>query len=138
MRHCELDPLNPKWPFELALYYNDLNSPQALECFGKAISIDYNFTAAILGFSAQLAKNGNREDCVVLLTLLDQRKPDDPTITVCLLILYQLIESSKADQFLAKASQMSLRLPKWPTIIAADGMLDVHDTFLSEMMPTRE
>jgi tetratricopeptide (TPR) repeat protein len=138
MKRCELDPLNPKWPFELALYYNDQNSPQALECFAKAISVDYNFTAAILGFSAQLAENGNREDCVVLLTLLDQRKPDDPTVTACLLILYQLIESSKADQFLAKVSQMSLRLPKSPTIIAADSMLDVHDTFLSEMMLTRE
>jgi hypothetical protein len=56
MKRCELDPLNPKWPFELALYYNDLNSPQALECFAKAISIDYNSTAAILGFSAQLGR----------------------------------------------------------------------------------
>jgi hypothetical protein len=33
---------------------------------------------------------------------------------------------------------MSLRLPKWLTIIAAGSMLDVHDTFLSEMMFTRE
>jgi tetratricopeptide (TPR) repeat protein len=138
IKRCELDPLNPRWPFELALHYNNINSPNALVCFAKAISIDYNFTAAILGFSAQLAKNGNREDCVVLLQLLDQRKPDDPTVTVCLLILYQLIESSKTDQFLAKVSQMSLRLTRSPTIIAADSMLEVHDTFLSEMMLTRE
>jgi tetratricopeptide (TPR) repeat protein len=138
MKRCELEPLNPRWPFELALYYNDIASPRALECFAKAISIDYGFTAAILGFCAQLARAGSREDCVVLLTLLDRRTPEDPTITVCLLFLYQLIESSKADQFVAKVSQLSARLPRSPLVIAADSMLDVHDTFLSEMMLTRE
>jgi tetratricopeptide (TPR) repeat protein len=138
VKRCELDPLNSRWPFELALYYNDQNSPRALECFAKAISIDYNFTAAILGFCAQLARAGSREDCVVLLTLLDRRTPDDPTITVCLLFLYQLIESSKADQYVAKVSQLSARLQRSALLIAADAMLDVHDTFLSEMMLTRE
>jgi tetratricopeptide (TPR) repeat protein len=138
MKRCELEPLNPRWPFELALFYNDIASPHALDCFAKAISIDYGFTAAILGFCAQLARTGSREDCIVLLTLLDRRMPDDPTITVCLLFLYQLIESSKADQFIAKVSQLAGRLPRSPLVIAADSMLDVHDVFLSEMMLTRE
>lgn len=137
-RRCELDPLNATWPFEFALYYNDINSPKALEYFSNAISIDYNFTAAILGFCAQLAKSGNREDCVVLLNMLDNRKPNDPTVTVCLSILYQLIESSKSDEFLAKISQMSANLPKSPNLIAAASLLEVHDTFLSEIMLTRE
>lgn len=137
-RRCELDPLNAAWPFEFALYYNDIKSPKALEYFSHAISIDYNFTAAILGFCSQLAKSGNREDCVVLLNMLDGRKPNDPTVTVCLSILYQLIESSKSDEFLAKISQMSANLPKSPNLIAAASLLEVHDTFLSEIMLTRE
>ncbi|OHS97856.1 TPR Domain containing protein [Tritrichomonas foetus] len=138
LRRCELDPLNAKWPFEFALYYNDRKSPKALEYFAKAISIDYNFTAAILGFCSQLANSGNREDCVVLLNMLENRKPNDPTVTVCLSILYQLIESSKSDEFLGKISTMSANLPKSPNLIAASSLLEVHDTFMSEIMLTRE
>jgi tetratricopeptide (TPR) repeat protein len=138
LKRCELDPLNPQWPFELALFYNDQNSPAAMEYFAKAIAIDYNFTAAILGFIGRLAHVGNREDCIVLLNMLDERRPDDPTVTVCLLILYQLIESSRTDIYVAKVSQMALRLPRSPTLIAAESLLNVHDTFLTEIMLTRE
>ena len=138
LKRCELDPLNSKWPFETACYYNDKGSPKAMQYFAKAISIDYNFTLAHLGFCSQLAKNGNKEDCIVLLNLLDQKKPDDPTITVCLSILYQLIESSKTDQLLSKVAQMTSKLPKSPNITAAESMLDVHDTFMSEIILTRE
>ena len=137
-RRCELDPLNPRWPYELAIYYNDIKSPKALECFANAISINYNFTSAILGFCSQLALSGNREDCIVLLNMLDQRRPNDPTVTVCLSILYQLIESSKSDEFLGKISAMSTNLSKSPYLIAAASLLEVHDTFMSEIMITRE
>ncbi|OHT12041.1 TPR Domain containing protein [Tritrichomonas foetus] len=138
IKRCEVDPSNPQWLFELALYYNDIKSPKALECFAQAISIDYNFTAAILGFCAQLALTGNREDCIVLLNMLANRKPNDPTVTVCLSILYQLIESSKSDEYLSKVSLMSSNLPKSPNIIAATSLLDVHDTYISEIVLTRE
>ena len=138
LKRCQLDPLNSRWPFEAAQFYNSKGSPKAMEFFAKAIAIDYNFTLGILGFCAQLAKSGNKEDCIVLLNLLDQRKPNDPTVTVCLSILYQLIESSKTDEFLAKVSQMSAKLPKSPNITAAESLLEVHDTFLSEVMLTRE
>jgi Flp pilus assembly protein TadD len=70
--------------------------------------------------------------------LLDQRIPDDPVISVCLLVLYQLIESSKIDQFVARISQLSGRLAKSPNIIAAEALLDVHDTYLSEIILNRE
>jgi tetratricopeptide (TPR) repeat protein len=138
LKRCELDPLNPQWPFELAIFYNDQNSPKSLEYFANAISMDYNFTAAILGFIGRLAKAGNREDCIVLLNMLNERTPDDLTVTVCLLVLCQLIESSKTDQYVAKVAQMALRVPRSPTLIAAENLLNVHDTFLSEIMLTRE
>lgn len=137
-KRCELDPLNPRYPFEFALYYNDINSPKAMEWFAKAISIDYNFSTAILGFCSQLAKSGNRGDCIVLLKMLDSQKPDDPTITVCLSILYQLIESSRTDEYMTKVSRMSETLSTSPNLIAANSLLESHDTYLSEIMLSRE
>lgn len=138
LRRCVLDPLNPQYPFEFALYYNDIRSPKAMEYFANAISIDYNFTSAILGFCSQLAQSGNREDCVVLLNMLNNRKPNDPTVIVCLSILYHLIESSKSDEYIAKISALSESLPKSPNLIAAASLLEVHDTFMSEIMLSRE
>lgn len=138
IRRCELDPRNAQWAFELALYYNDQQSPKALDWFAKAVSIDYSFTPAILGFCAQLTKAGNKEDSIVLLSMLNERKPNDPTVMVCLSVLYQLMESSKTDQLMAKINQMGGAGATSPNVIAATSLLDVHDTFLSETILTRE
>ena len=138
LRRCELDPRNAKWAFELAIYYNDQQSPKALEWFAKAASIDYSFMPAVLGFCAQLTKAGNKEDTIVLLNMLNEKHPNDPTVMVCLSILYQLMESSKTDQLMAKIAQMGGSGSTSPNIIAATSLLDVHDTFLSEMILTRE
>ncbi|KAH0792025.1 cilia- and flagella-associated protein [Histomonas meleagridis] len=138
LRRCELEPLNSQWAFEVALYYNSIHSPKSLDYFAKSISINYNFPPSILGFCANLAKNDNKEDCIVLLNMLLERDPNDPTIIVCLSILYQLIESTKSDEYLAKVSHLSSQLSTSPYLIAARNLLSVNDTYLSEIMLVKE
>ena len=138
LERCRLDPLNPKWAFELALYYSDIGSENALNYFARAISIDYGFIAAILGFCAALAKTGNRTDPIVLLNKLNDETPGDPTIIVCLSILNTLIESSKADEYSSQISAMTASLQKSPFLIGAASLLDVHDTYMSEIILQKE
>ena len=137
-KRCDLDPLNPQWPYEYALFLSDQKDPRCLDYFARAISIDYSFKAAILGFCAQLTKNGNRADALVLLDMLYSNQPQDPVVTVCLSVVYTLLESSKCDEFLAKISNMSQRLNKSPYLVAAAALIDVHDTFISETALSKE
>lgn len=137
-KRCELDPLNPQWPYEYALYLSDIKDEKALDNFARAISIDYHFKAAILGFCSLLVKNGNKSDALVLLDMLGNEMPTDPTITVCQSLVYTLLESSKCDEFLAKISNMAQSLNRSPYLIAASSLIDVHDTFVSEMALSKE
>jgi tetratricopeptide (TPR) repeat protein len=65
-------------------------------------------------------------------------QPEDPVVTVCLSVVYTLLESSKCDEFLAKISNMTQTLNKSPYIIAASALIDVHDTFISETVLSKE
>ena len=138
LERCRLDPLNAKWAYELALYYSDIGSDNALNYFARAISIDYGFIGAILGFCAALAKTGNRTDPIVLLNKLNDENPGDPTIVVCLSILNTLIESSKADEYSSQISAMTASLQKSPLLIGAASLLEVHDTYMSEIILQKE
>lgn len=137
-KRCQLDPLNPQWPYEYALYLSDIKDEKALDNFARAISIDYHFKAAILGFCSLLVKNGNKSDALVLLDMLGNEMPTDPTVTVCQSLVYTLLESSKCDEFLAKISNMAQSLNRSPYLIAASSLIDVHDTFVSEMALSKE
>ena len=137
-KRCDLDPLNPQWPYEYALYLSDQKDHRCLDYFARAISIDYGFKAAILGFCAQLTQTGDRADALVLLDMIYSEQPEDPVITVCLSVVYTLLESSKCDEFMAKISNMSQRLNKSPYVAAAAALIDVHDTFISETCLSKE
>jgi len=137
-KRCEVDQLNAQWPFEYALYLCDKKSPDSLNYFAQAIGINYTFGAAILGFCAQLTKLGNKSDALILLDMLYNMNTDDPVSTVCLSTVYTMMESSKSDEFLAKISIMSQTLPKSPYLLAASALIDVHDTYLTEIILSRE
>lgn len=137
-RRCDLDSLNPVWCCEYALHLVDMKDDRYIDMFSRAIAINYNYKEAILGFVAQVCKNYDKGDALPFLKHLDSMRPNDPTVTVCLLIVYTLAESSKCDEFLAKISSIAQNTPKSPYLMAASSLLDVHDTFLSELIINRE
>lgn len=132
-QRTKMDSLSSRWPFEFALYLASTDSSFCLKYFGTAVSIDFSFREAILGLAAHLTKYGVKDDALVLVLMLNDKFPNDPALIVILSILYGLIESSKSDEYQAKINQM----PKSPYLTAAAQLLDVNDSYLSEMVISR-